>query len=236
MIASLPMYDRAETAAANDRLWSGIRAHLGRGPAGLTRAADLWEHWQSPELLLSQTCGYPYRARLHGKVQLVGTPILDLDAPAGCYFSVLVRRPGTRALDMMAYNDALSQSGWAAPHAHGLRPAHLVCTGSHRASAQAVARGQADFAAIDALTWRMILAHDAFAGDLEVWDRTAPTPALPYITRAGEDAGALFAALEWALRRLSPRDRDQLGLCGITRLPPEDYLAQITPPDPWANA
>ena len=31
MIASLPMYDRPETAAANDRLWQGVRERLGQG-------------------------------------------------------------------------------------------------------------------------------------------------------------------------------------------------------------
>lgn len=40
MIAGFPMYDRPETAAAHDRLWSAIRARLGYGPARLTRAYD----------------------------------------------------------------------------------------------------------------------------------------------------------------------------------------------------
>jgi hypothetical protein len=29
--------------------------------------------WLSPELYLSQTCGLPYRAALHGQVQLIAT-------------------------------------------------------------------------------------------------------------------------------------------------------------------
>ena len=62
MIASLPMYDRPETAAANDRLWQGVRTRLGEGPEHLVRAGDPWEHWQSPDLLLSQTCGLPFRS------------------------------------------------------------------------------------------------------------------------------------------------------------------------------
>ena len=52
MIASLPMYDRPETAAANDRLWQGVRERLGQGPEHLTRGGDLWAQWQSPDLIL----------------------------------------------------------------------------------------------------------------------------------------------------------------------------------------
>ena len=64
MIASLGMYDRTETAAANDRLWAGIRDGLrARGiaaPEALTRGdGAYWPAWQAPDLVLSQTCGFP---------------------------------------------------------------------------------------------------------------------------------------------------------------------------------
>ena len=54
MIAHLGMYDRPETAAANDRLWTAMRAHLGRGPDALTRDAEVWQVWQSPDLLIHE--------------------------------------------------------------------------------------------------------------------------------------------------------------------------------------
>ncbi|MCX8955299.1 hypothetical protein OU790_17900, partial [Ruegeria sp. NA] len=73
MIAMLGMYDMPEVQAANDRFWGLIRAHLGYGPEQLTRDADVWQVWLDPELVLAQTCGMPYRTRLHGRVQLVGT-------------------------------------------------------------------------------------------------------------------------------------------------------------------
>ena len=76
MIASLPMYDRPETQAANDRLWTLVRANSDDPlPPALTRGEDPWDHWQAPDLTLSQTCSLPYRARLHDKVALVGTPV-----------------------------------------------------------------------------------------------------------------------------------------------------------------
>ncbi len=96
MIASLPMYDRPSTRAANDRLWQGIRDRLrvaGQpAPEALTRSGSPWDHWQHPELILSQTCGLPYRAQLVGQVTLIASPVHDLDCPPGHYFSVIVAR------------------------------------------------------------------------------------------------------------------------------------------------
>ncbi len=247
MIASLPMYDRPETAAANDRLWAGMRAHLDQGPDRLTRDGDLWMQWQSPDLLLSQTCGYPYRARLHGRVALVGTPVLDLpDCPPGQYYSVLVCRaddpratPQDYATARFAYNDALSQSGWAAPQTwaarHGFAFSKPVQTGAHRASARAVAEGRADIAALDALSWRIMCQHDSFATDLRVLARTDPTPALPYITARDRNPETLRDALSRAIAELAAEDRACLGLSGLLYLPAQDYLAIPNPAPPPSN-
>lgn len=242
MIATLPMYDRAETAAANDAFWSAIRTELGHGPATLTRADDLWPLWQSRDLLLGQTCGLPYRARLHGAVTRVGTPDYGLaGCPPGYYRSVFIARTpdtGLAALSnrRFAYNEALSQSGWAAPALHmkdlGLAFGALLQTGSHRASAQAVHQERADFAALDALTWELIKTHDAFAADLHVIAVTRPTPGLPLITAPGNDAPTLRAAIRTAIAALDPSSREQLHLAGLVNIPSESYLAMPTPPPP----
>lgn len=244
MIASLPMYDRPELRAAHDRLWAAIRAHLGHGPAALTRGGDPLEHWLSPDLLLSQCCGYPYRARLHGRVALVATPDHRLEGcPPGHYCSVFVARandaretPAAFARARLAYNEALSQSGWAAPqtHArdHGFAFTDTLCTGAHAASARAVAEGRADIAALDAVSWRMMQAHDDFAAALKEVGRTLPTPALPYITALGRDPAPLCAALGAAIAALAPEDRARLSLWGIREIPAADYLAVPDPPFP----
>lgn len=244
-LASLPMYDRPETAAANDMLWQEVRERLaGDAPAQLTRDGDLWAQWLDPGLVLSQTCGFPYRARLHGKVALIGTPDTGLpDCPPGHYYSVLVvRRDDARvslcdyARARLAYNDPLSQSGWAAPQgfaaSRGFAFAETLCTGGHAASARAVAAGDADIAAIDAITWRLIARHDAFAQNLHVIARTAPTPALPFIAGVRCDTAAIFDALAGAIATLPARSRQALGLCGLLRLPASDYLCLPTPPQP----
>jgi len=247
MIASLPMYDRPETSAANDRLWQGVRAHLGYGPDHLCRAGDVWDHWQSPDLILSQTCGYPYRARLHGKVTLVGTPVLNLpDCVPGQYCSVFVVRaddPRAAPRDFsearFAYNEALSQSGWAAPQTYAADRGFTFCnpvpSGAHRASAQAVAENRADIAALDALSWQMMQRHDPFAANLRVLARTKPSPTLPYICALGRDPAPIFEALQSAISGLSQDDRATLGITGLTRITAEAYLAQPNPPPPPPN-
>jgi ABC-type phosphate/phosphonate transport system substrate-binding protein len=247
MIASLPMYDRPETAAANDRLWQGVRDRLGEGPAHLARGGDPWADWQSPDLILSQTCGLPYRARLHGQVALVASPVYDLpDCPAGHYYSVFVARaddPRATARDfagaVLAYNEALSQSGWAAPQAYAAAQGFAfgpgLRSGAHRRSAQAVAEGRADIAALDALSWLLMTRHDGFARDLRVIGRTGPSPGLPYITASGRDPAPIRAALSAALAALAPDDRATLGLRGVTYLAPEHYLALPVPAPPAAD-
>ncbi|MGL4648335.1 MAG: phosphate/phosphite/phosphonate ABC transporter substrate-binding protein, partial [Caldilineaceae bacterium] len=151
MIASLPMYDMPPVQAANDRLWAAIRDGMrARGmdaPEALLREpADLFAQWEAPDLVLSQTCGMPYRTRLHGKVTLIGTPDFGVPgAPAGHYRSVFVAHrndPRTR-LDQfdgakLAYNETVSQSGWAGPLNHaaelGLTLRAHLHTGGHRLS------------------------------------------------------------------------------------------------------
>jgi ABC-type phosphate/phosphonate transport system substrate-binding protein len=251
VIAALPMYERAETRAATDRLWSAIAARLRDAgldaPAALTRAADAWELWQSPDLLLAQTCGLPFRAHLHRRVALVGTPDYGLPGcPPGYYRSVIVVRAAGAApgrvpeAPRLAFNDPLSQSGWAAAldwaSARGLHFSALVETGAHAASAAAVAEGRADIAAIDAVTWRLLRRYDPAASGLRELARTAPVPGLPLITARGRDAPALAQAVAGAVAGLDGADRAALGLFGLVRIPTGAYLALPIPPNPAAVA
>ncbi|WP_170324496.1 PhnD/SsuA/transferrin family substrate-binding protein [Ruegeria arenilitoris] len=240
MIAMLGMYDMPALQPANDRFWTLIRNHLGYGPDRLTRDADVWDIWLNPNLTFAQTCGMPYRTHLHGKVQLVGTPDYGLaGCPPGYYRSVFVARQddprdlSQLATSTFAYNEKLSQSGWAAPIVHlegrGLRPGSTVTTGGHAQSAQAVAEGRADFAALDALTWEMLKAHTDLGADLREAGTTAPTPALPYITADRQDAPAIARAVRTAIGDLSATDRDLLHLRGLIDIPDGDYLSVPNP-------
>ena len=244
MIASLPMYERAETRGAHDRLWSAIRENLIAvdipAPEKLTRTEDPWPVWESPDLLLAQTCGLPYRARLADDVTLVGTPDYGLpDTPPGYYHSGLVARTDAHLGDtpVPAVNDALSQSGWAALYdwsrAVDMRLGAALHSGAHVQSARMVAEGRADLAAIDAVTWRNIDRYDpSLARNLSVIGDTPPTPGLPLITARPDFAARLFDAIADAISGLSAADRTATGLAGIVRIPSSAYLSMPVPPNP----
>lgn len=246
MIACLPMYDWPQVRAETDRLWSLIRDALAAknifAPPSLTRDIDPWAMWQSPDLILGQTCGMPYRTRLHGQVQLVGTPDFGLPhTPAGYYYSeVIVRADGTGAFSdfidrKLAINGFDSQSGWAAPQnlaaSLGRSFGDVVITGAHRDSAKAVAEGHADIAAIDAVSWRLIQTHlPDLARQLRVLGRTPATPGLPLITAPKFDRAAIVRAVSAAIAALTPADRSALGLIALAQISADTYLAIPTPP------
>jgi len=245
------MYDLPELRGATDRLWAAIAGRLRAAgiaaPDALDRTTDPWTLWQAPDLLLAQTCGLPYRAVLHRKVALVGTPDYALQGcPPGYYCSVIVVRagesgnPARYAGARLAYNEALSQSGWAAPLAwagpRGLNFGPLVQTGAHAASARAVAEGRADIAAIDAVTWRLLKRHDPLARALREIAHTEPTPGLPLITAATQDRQPIASAVATAIATLPRADAAALGLAGLVQIPGEAYLGQSTPPSPEVYA
>lgn len=249
MIAALPMYDFPALRGPHDRLWAGIRGALQAegiaAPPALARpVTDLQALWRSPDLVLAQTCGLPYRAALHGRVTLLAAPDHRLPGCApGHYRSALVVRADDPRQRLAAFagapvaiNDPMSQSGWAALHAHltqaGVAPGPVHVTGSHLASARAVADGQAALAALDAVSWTLLRRIDPAAGALRVLELTVPTPALPYIAAAGADAPALRRALAAGIAGLTAADRAALALHGIAVLPAAAWLALPLPPKP----
>lgn len=176
-LVSYPMY--AAAPGAVDGFWQGLRGHLleagfGDVEAGLSQPDDLMAHWMAPDLLLSQTCGYPLTHALAGRVQLVGTPCYDAPGCAGpLYSSVFVVRAGDPARQLadlrgrrVAFNSRDSQSG-----ANCLREAvsplaedgrffsRAIESGAHRRSLRLVQDEDADIAAVDCVTYA--LASDA---------------------------------------------------------------------------
>ncbi|WP_127903210.1 phosphate/phosphite/phosphonate ABC transporter substrate-binding protein [Solirhodobacter olei] len=249
MIAALPMYDMPGQQPANDAFWAAVRDALrARGiaaPDALDREIGLMEGWQAPELVLGQTCGLPFRTRLHDRVTLLATADYGLeDTPPGHYRSLFVVRAGEAAEDpedyatrRFAYNQPDSHSGWAAPQIwagkRGFRFPGTLETGAHRDSAHAVAGDRADIAAIDAITWAMLNRHEPdLTGALKVIGRTDSAPGQALIAGPGSDAEAGFAALCEALEALAPDMREALMIRQIVRIPAAEYLAVPTPPGP----
>lgn len=240
MIANLMMYKRPQLVEAHARYWALIRKHLADegmvSPAELSQDAEEFFVWKHPELVLSQTCGMPYRTWLHDKVQLVGTPDFGLtDCPAGYYRSAIIVRANDVRTDLaafkeatFAYNQTFSQSGYAAPFWH-LKPQgfwfeNRLQTDQHLESARAVATSRADIASIDAVTWRNIEIYEPFANELRVLEWTNPTPGLPLITALGNDASLIFTAVKRAVDALDEQTKCQLGIKDIVQIPKEEYL------------
>ena len=247
MIANLMMYARPETEGATARLWALIRAALAArridAPEGLAQEAGEFEVWTDPDLLLSQTCGMPYRLWLHDRVALVGTPDYGLEGCApGHYRSAMVVRaddPRTGLSDYakarFAFNQTFSHSGYAAPHAlcaeHGFWFEDRVQTHGHRLSARAVAEGQADIAALDGVTWRLMQAHGELSERLRVLCWTGESPGLPLITARHREAGIIRDAVVQAVDALEEQDRAALGLRGLVDIPKAAYLSVQNPPE-----
>lgn len=247
-LASLPMYDLPELRAATDAWWQGLarafrREGLADVPDALDRRPDHQQVCLSPDLLFSQTCGYPLTHALAGKVTLLATPCYAVEGCEGAdYCSVVIVAADNPAIDMAdlrgarcAINGTDSQSGCNAPRAlvapiaeNGRFFGSVSVSGGHQASIGLVASGQADVAAIDCVTHALLARHRpaALAGTRALC-RTAAAPNLPYVTRAGADDD-LLARLRNGLDRAMADPsltsaRDSLMLTGIAVLPLAAY-------------
>lgn len=221
------------------------------GPAGVALLdepfGDLHALWRRNDLLLSQTCGYPYRMLgLRNAVHLVATPAFDVPGCNGArYSSVLVvsaraQAGGATTLAACrglraAFNGEDSHSGMnafrhaVAPHAHDGRFFGSVTSfGSHLNVLRALAAGEADCAAIDCVTFAYV--RDALPGllnEIRIVGMTASAPGLPFIVSKaleGGLVGALRDALDHAVA-VDPERARMLRLKGFERLVPGDYDA-----------
>ncbi|GAB2178819.1 phosphate/phosphite/phosphonate ABC transporter substrate-binding protein [Dongia sp. agr-C8] len=209
MFASLGMYDLPELAAATDAWWRGLGRHFtAQGfrdlPQALNRAGDPVDRLTAPGLIFAQTCGFPLTHKLKGHVQLLATPRYAVPGCAGAsYVSWIVVRtddPAKTPADLrgyrVAYNDDGSQSGYntlralIAPIAQG-KPffGALTESGAHRSSLAMVKAGEADAAALDCVTFALLVRlAPAEVQGIRVLRASAAAPGLPYVTAATTSA------------------------------------------------
>jgi len=209
-VASLSMYDIPETAAATDIMWSNLAGHFSAAgvsdvPAALTRPGLGSDFWLRPDMLFSQTCGYPMITKLAGRVSLLATPCYDAPGCVGPdYCSLIIVRedaPCRVFQDLRGKTSAVNGvDSWSGHHALRLLIASeggqgnpyckAIESGGHTASVMAVAGGEADFAAVDCVTYATLSRHrpSAVAGT-RVLCRTPEMPGLPLI--AGQPASAV---------------------------------------------
>ncbi|MBX9884697.1 MAG: PhnD/SsuA/transferrin family substrate-binding protein [Novosphingobium sp.] len=252
-LASLAMYrDPPTVAEATRALWADLGARLVAAgladvPAALDETTAHDAAWFDPQLLLAQTCGYPLVTRLAGQVRLVATPVYRHPGCAGVLNGSFVIVHADAGYGVMAdlrgkvaaINDWGSNSGMnllrhtVAPHAvEGRFFGRVTESGSHRASIALVARGEADVAAVDCVTFGNLarFAPELVAG-VRVLADTARTPGLPLITR-GAASDAELALLRGALDDFAADPataplRDVLGLGGFAVLPESAYDAVL---------
>lgn len=222
-LASLPMYDLPGLEGATDAWWAGLAAAfraegLEDVPEGLTRSSDPAALWTAPDLVLSQTCGFPLTHALAGQATLVATPVYDAPGCAGgLYRSEILLRADDSAADLAGLrgrravaNAADSQSGYSALR-HAVAPlaedgrffGGVEISGSHLASMTRVAEGGADVCAVDVVTYQLLTrSAPQLTGRLRVLASSAAAAALPYITRrdiAAADLERLRAGLQRAV-------------------------------------
>jgi len=249
MIASLPMYWRAETAAGWRAFWAMLQTTAraeGLSLPDLTPPEDIpdpWtDHWLRRDLALSMTCGLPFRTALKGKVTYIGTLDFDLGKAPGYYHSQVLVRAGCDPAGplQLAYNSGDSQSGWAVtqsapPFAAPPVFRNAVATGSHAGSLAALVENRADIAYLDAVTWRILQAHDPNAGKVHPIGTSIATPGLPLIAALGTDPAPLRRALAATCAAFTPNAPMTMGgPLSFHVLPEQAYHAVPVPKPPRA--
>lgn len=216
--ASFPWYDLPEMRAATDAFWSALRARIAaHGIANPPERLDRErEHGTDREgtCLFTQTCGLPLFTTAREHFTVLGAPAYRV---AGCVgathrsFIVVRAEADAHSLEDLrgtrfAINEIDSNSGMNLPRRlfaplarNGRFFATTTISGSHAASAAAVAAGDVDAAAIDCVTFALLKQYRPSAiAPLRIVAVTATTPTPPLVTSrhsSAHDAEAIRAAL-----------------------------------------
>ncbi len=240
-LAELLMYVAPESIRQANEVWlTRILERLGATRQS-AEGLSLPELWLSPDLLLTQTCGYPLMTLLRGQVRVVGRPRYELpDSTGGNHCSLLLCRADDPRRSLPAFhnsrgviNDEGSNSGMNLLR-HRLAPlqrdgqffANVGISGGHRESLRWLREDLADLAAIDSVTFAYLARHaeEEVAG-LRVIARSAFSPTLPYITVASardEQIEQLRQVMNQTLQEL-PEVGEILGLQEVLAATESDY-------------
>jgi ABC-type phosphate/phosphonate transport system substrate-binding protein len=246
--ASLPMYNLPEMREANARLWAALRSLLAEKgvtdlPDALTVERPPVPERIGPEVLFSQTCGYPLETIFRGQATRLGTPCYDApgcDGPSHCGLFVVPAGSLARELrdlkgSVFLLNNRHSNSGMNLPRralaeiAGGCTFfARVIETGSQPGNLDRIAGGEADATAVDCVTYAFWRQHrPEAAARTRILAEAPPSPAIPFVTSAGTPAASV-EILRSALRELvqSPRYAAAcagLRLKGIADVPDSAY-------------
>jgi ABC-type phosphate/phosphonate transport system substrate-binding protein len=246
--AGLPMYDPPELHAAVDAWWTGLaRAFRAEGvadvPDHLDRSVALDALWGAPDLLFTQTCGYPLFGAWAGRLQYVATPRYAADGCDGanyCSFIVVPAHANAQSLEDLrgarcSVSARISHSGFNAlralfaPLATGGRFFGAVSlSGGHAESLAQLSVGEVDVAAIDCVSYTLLTrCRPQVTRPTRIVGRTASAPGLPYATHPDATPDLLHRMRAGLARAFADPEladtRSTLLLDGFDVLPSELY-------------
>jgi ABC-type phosphate/phosphonate transport system substrate-binding protein len=241
-IAALPMYNVTPALASAWREWLDEVLRMAKPACRIVEPdEELHGFWRRPNVLLSQTCGYPLMHGLQEQVQVIATPRFDAPGCDGAdYSSVLVTR-AQASFDSLAacrggraaYNQDDSNSGMNV-FRHAVAPlardraffSAVLRTGSHLGSLRAVVDDRADVAAIDCVTFAFVCDElPELARKVRQIGVTAASPGLPLIA-SNNVPPATIETLREALNEAhlaQPERAKRLRLKGFSALPLIEY-------------
>ena len=248
LTAGLPMYDPPELHGLVDAWWEALAlAFRAEGipgvPDRLDRSVPLDALWGSPDLLLTQTCGFPLFGSYADRLQYVATPRYAAHGCAGadyCSWIVVNASSSARSIDDLrgarcSISARISHSGYNALRGliaplstDGRFFGSVSLSGGHAESLAQLARGEVDVAAIDCITYALLgRCRPQVVGVTRIVGRTMSAPGLPYATRI-DAPPELVARLRAGLARafadpgLQPL-REALLIDGLEVLDPRAY-------------
>jgi ABC-type phosphate/phosphonate transport system substrate-binding protein len=220
--ASLPMYNLPEMRLVNAAFWEALRgllveAGLPDVPEALSFDRPPVPERIGPEILFSQTCGYPLETVFSGQAVRLGTPCYaapGCDGPTHRAFFIVPAASSVKGLGDLKgsrylLNSPVSNSGMNLPRRSlaemaggGRLFSAVIETGGHPASLDRLLRGDGDVASIDCVTyafWRHYR-PDA-AARVRIIGETPRSPAIPFVTSIATPP-AVVQILRTALRVL----------------------------------
>jgi ABC-type phosphate/phosphonate transport system substrate-binding protein len=228
--ASLPMYDWPEVREHTDTFWAGFRRHSGLS-LDLDRDGKYLHAWRDPNLIFSQTCGYPFTHEFRGLLDYIATPHYHCIGCDGVNYSSFIfarhaipleqfsgKIPAINSMDSMSGMLALKLA-FAPFVKDGEFFAPKLITGGHLNSLQAVREGKADICAIDAVCVALAEKYrpEALAGLVKI-AQSPMVPSLPFVTRTGNSEQLRLALMKTFADPELRSTREALLLDGISNL------------------
>ena len=200
---------------------------------------------RDPALYFGHTCGYPLMTQLYRDFTPFCTAEFEVPGCEGKFYSsriIVNAESGADSLrecqgGVAAINSADSNSGMNALRYEvsrlGAQPGFfcdVVITGGHLHSVEAVAENRADVAAIDCVTFQLVVdAFPALAKRVRPVGFSVRTCGLPFVLPGRSQPANLksryTSALNDAFRQLSTASRQSLHLAGFAAVDLDDYAS-----------